>query len=62
MENLLTLEEYKKYLKNKKDELIIEIKALDENVGELDSQVTIIKSTICFIEGMEEKYYYEREN
>ena len=63
MDNLLTLEEYKNYLKNKRDDLRIEIKALDENVSELDYQVSIINSTLCVIEGMEKKYYYEeRQN
>jgi len=61
MNNLFTLEEYKNYLKNKKDELQIEIQSIEENVSEIDNQVSIINSTLCFIKEIEEKYYERKD-
>ena len=62
MNDLDTLEEYKEYLKKKKEELTIEIQALEENVVELDNKISIIKSTLKFIEELEKGYYAKRDS
>ena len=59
MDNLLTFEQYKNYLKDRVESIPYEIKECEDRIKELNEELVIINSTICFVYEIEKKYYYE---
>ena len=60
MENLLTFEQYKNYLKDRLESIPYEVKECEDRIKELEEELDIINSTICIIQEMEKIYYYEQ--